>query len=118
MRKAIERLIGQDIPQAPPHGFNQYMREEAARYPQEEVPPPPVDKRNSAVKLVARLKRDDPELAERVVKGELTANAAARQKGWRKPRILVSSPERTAESLRKHMPAEARQALARLFLED
>lgn len=35
---------------------------------------------------VARLKRDDPELAERVVNGEVTPNAAAREKGWRKPR--------------------------------
>jgi hypothetical protein len=31
-----------------------------------------------------RLRRDDPELAERVARGELTANAAAVEKGWRK----------------------------------
>lgn len=68
--------------------------------------------------VVARLKRDDPDLAEQVIRGEVTPNAAARAKGWRKPRIILSSPEKTAESIRKHMPAEARQALARLLMED
>jgi hypothetical protein len=33
----------------------------------------------------ARLRRDDPELLARVEAGELTANAAAVRKGWRKP---------------------------------
>lgn len=68
--------------------------------------------------IVARLKRDDPELAEQVVRGETTANAAARAKGWRKPRIVVSSPERTAQSLRKHMNPDALARLARLLTED
>jgi hypothetical protein len=61
--------------------------------------------------VVARLKRDDPALAERVVRGEVTPNAAAREKGWRKPRIVLSSPERIADSLSRYMPKEA---LARL----
>jgi hypothetical protein len=69
-------------------------------------------------RVVARLKRDDPELAEKVVRGEVTPNAAARSKGWRRARIVISTPERTAESLRKHMPLEARHALARLLLEE
>lgn len=51
---------------------------------------------------VARLKRDDPDMAEQVVNGELTANAAARQKGWRKPRISVTSPHSVASRLRQH----------------
>jgi hypothetical protein len=34
----------------------------------------------------ARLRRDDPDLAARVDRGELSANAAAVLKGWRKPR--------------------------------
>lgn len=54
--------------------------------------------------VVARLKRDAPELADRVVAGEVTPNAAARQMGWRRPRIVVSTPERVAESLRRAMP--------------
>lgn len=56
--------------------------------------------------VVKRLKRDDPELAEKVVRGEVTPNAAAREKGWRKPRIVVSSPERVAASLAKYMSAD------------
>lgn len=67
---------------------------------------------DTADRVVARLKRDDPELADLVVKGAVTPNAAAREKGWRKPRIVLSSPERIADSLRRHMP---REALARLI---
>lgn len=33
------------------------------------------------------MKRDDPDMAERVLDGELNPNAAARSKGWTKPRI-------------------------------
>jgi hypothetical protein len=36
--------------------------------------------------IKARLRRDDPALAARVERGELTANAAAVAKGWRKKR--------------------------------
>jgi hypothetical protein len=64
-------------------------------------------------RVVARLRRDDPELAERVVRGEVTANAAAQEKGWRKPRIVLTSPESVARALRRHMSADA---LARLVL--
>ena len=67
--------------------------------------------------VVARLKRDDPALAERVVRGEVTPNAAAREKGWRKPRIVLSTPERVAASLRKWMPREALTRLAELLSE-
>jgi len=66
--------------------------------------------------IVARLKRDDPALAARVVNGEITANAAARQKGWRRPRIVVSSPESVAASLRRHMTADDLARLAALLV--
>lgn len=46
---------------------------------------------NSVDHVTARLKRDDPALAEDVVAGRLTANAAARQKGWRKPRVAAQA---------------------------
>jgi hypothetical protein len=65
-----------------------------------------ITKGNSADYIVSRLKRDDPELAELVVKGAVTPNAAAREKGWRKPRIVVSSPDRVAASLLKYMSAD------------
>lgn len=61
---------------------------------------------NGAEHTIARLKRDDPELAEKVVRGEVTPNAAAHEKGWRKPRIVVSSPEAVARSLLKYMSAD------------
>ena len=61
---------------------------------------------DTADRVVARLKRDDPELADLVIKGAITPNAAAREKGWRKPRIVVSSPEAVARALLKYMSAD------------
>jgi hypothetical protein len=65
--------------------------------------------------LVSRLKRDNPDLAARVVAGELTPSAAARQMGWRKPTINVSTPERVANSLRQHMTPEQLAELAAIL---
>ena len=48
---------------------------------------------HTADSILARLKRDDPDTAQKVITGELSANAAAHAKGWRKPRIVLSSPE-------------------------
>lgn len=67
--------------------------------------------------LMSRLKRDDPELAQQVVNGEMSTYAAARSKGWKKPRIVVSSPTRVADSLRKHMTPEQLAELADLLQE-
>lgn len=52
--------------------------------------------------ILARLKRDDPELAARVVRGEVSPNAAAMAKGWRKPRVLLTSPATVASAVRQH----------------
>lgn len=60
----------------------------------------------TADSILARLKRDDPDMAQQVVNGELSANAAARIKGWRKPRILVTSPTSVAHRLREHFTAD------------
>jgi hypothetical protein len=53
------------------------------------------------VYTLRRLKRDNPELAERVVNGELSANAAAIQAGFRKPTktIPIDSPESAVQAL-------------------
>lgn len=67
--------------------------------------------------ILARLKRDDPTLADRVVRGEITANAAAREKGWRKERILVTSPEHVAVALRRIMPPPDLSRLVELLKE-
>lgn len=74
--------------------------------------------------IVSRLKRDgesDPKAAalyNEVLAGKVTANAAAREQGWRRPRIVVSTPERIADSLRRHMPREARVRLAELLTKE
>jgi hypothetical protein len=57
-------------------------------------------------RAVRRLKRDAPELAAKVAEGAVTANAAAKEMGWRRPRIVVSTPEKVALSLRRTMPPE------------
>jgi hypothetical protein len=57
-------------------------------------------------------------MAHRVVSGEISAYAAAREKGWRKPRIVVSSPERVADSLRKHMSTDDLARLVALLIQD
>lgn len=72
----------------------------------------------TAERHIRRLKRDDPELADRVVNGELSPYAAARQKGWKPPRIQVTTPERTATHLRKHMTPEALSRLVELLAEE
>lgn len=56
----------------------------------------------SADSILARLKRDDPDLAARVVAGEVSPNAAALIKGWRKPRVLLTSPATVAAAVRRH----------------
>jgi hypothetical protein len=73
--------------------------------------------RETAGATIARLKRDDPVLAERVVNGEMSAYAAARSKGWKPPRIQVTTPERTAVHLRKYMSPDDLALLAKLITE-
>jgi hypothetical protein len=68
--------------------------------------------------VVARLKRDDPTLAKQVVRGEITANAAARAAGIRRPRIVLSTPERIARSLKRHLDEEALWRLIELLKDD
>lgn len=72
---------------------------------------------DTAESTLARLKRDHPDLAQQVIDGELTANAAARQLGWRKPRVLLTSPQQVAVKLRDHYNREDLAELARLICE-
>jgi hypothetical protein len=67
-----------------------------------------------------RLARDHEELFERVKAGELSANAAAIQAGFRSKTISVpvDKPEAVAKSLRKHMTKESLAELARLIEPD
>lgn len=111
MRRQVRQLLGEAIDPAPANGQAGNGRSLSATQatPQE---------RHDAAAIVARLKRDKPELAVRVVAGEVSANAAAQEMGWRHPRIVVSTPERVAASLRKHMPPDQLAELATLLSED
>lgn len=60
---------------------------------------------NSATYALRRLKRDNPELAEQVVAGALSAHAAAVQAGFRKPTWTApADPERLAEAVERRFP--------------
>lgn len=73
--------------------------------------------RESADSILARLKRDDPALAEQVVNGEVTPNAAALAKGWRKPRVLLTNPEHVASKIYDHWSGDQIAELIELLQE-
>jgi hypothetical protein len=52
-----------------------------------------------------------------VVRGEGTANAAARQKGWRPPHIELRDPTVVAARIREHFSREQIDLLIALFSE-
>ena len=63
---------------------------------------------------LARLRRDEPELAKRVEAGELSANAAAIKAGFRYPtmNVRIDSPEAAIRGLlRRFTKAQIKQAL-------
>jgi hypothetical protein len=66
---------------------------------------------NTNTSILARLKRDDPDLAGAVARGEITANAAARQKGWRFPRVELRNPVTVAARIRQHFTDNEIRAL-------
>jgi hypothetical protein len=84
--------------------------------PRERGTNPTPGRSDTRERVIARLKRDDPALAQRVVNGEITANAAARQAGIRKPRIVLTSPASIARALRQHLAAEDIAELIALLL--
>lgn len=92
----VERAWRDEVPAANNHGTNRHTESRHSATGSTE----------RADGILARLKRDDPDLARQVVAGDITANAAARQKGWRKPRILVTSPTSVAHRLREHFTAD------------
>ena len=61
------------------------------------------DRQRDATYILARLRRDEPEMAEKVMAGELSANAAAVQAGIRKRyvRIPAGDVEAAARKLRE-----------------
>ena len=111
MREQVKRLLLEEIPaikQVGSPGHSPNVRDTHIRATTS-------TNADTSERVIARLKRDDPALAEKVIRGEITPNAAARQMGWRKPRIVVSTPEAVAKALRKHMTPDQIQALVRLL---
>jgi hypothetical protein len=119
MREQVRTLLVAEIPAMLPVGSPGLSAKGPARHPNGSGTTIRAPASRNADYIVGRLKRDDPALAEKVSSGEITPNAAAHEKGWRKPRIILSSPERIAESLRRYMPRESLLRLAeRLTKED
>ena len=72
------------------------------------------DRGNSESYTVRRLKRDRPELAEKVIEGEMSANAAAIEAGFRTKTVSVPvmkdgewQVERAGRTLVKHFEGNA-----------
>ena len=74
---------------------------------------------NNPTYALRRLKRDHPELAERVVSGEMSAHAAACEAGFRRRTIAVPSDLDGAVSalVKRFGFTQVREAIARLFLD-
>jgi hypothetical protein len=109
LKERVRQLLDEEVPQAAPRGGDRRSAEfqTSATHLKE----------NTAEHLLSRLKRARPELAERVVRGELTANAAAQQAGIRKPRIVLTSPASIAAALRRNLSEADVAELARLLAE-
>ena len=72
---------------------------------------------NSSAYTIGRLKRDRPDLAERVVKGELKAHAAAIEAGFRERTVPLSlNPEKAARTILRHYAPEEVQRLIRALI--
>lgn len=69
--------------------------------------------RNRADSLLARLKRDRPDLAQQVIDGELSATKAAREAGIITPTVRLGKPTTVAAKLRDHYSREDLAELAR-----
>lgn len=108
VRDLVQQRLREDVPAALPNGRPSKSRGTGVS----------TQTSDTAEAIVAKLKRDDPDLAEQVVRGEVTPNAAALRKGWRKPRIVVSSPESVAAALRKYMSDEDVRLVAKLLAGD
>jgi len=62
---------------------------------------------NNPTYTLRRLKRDHPELAQAVINGEISANAAAIKAGFRKPSLTISyDPESAASAIRRNFGDE------------
>ena len=77
---------------------------------------PTFERGTSATYALRRLQRDRPDLADRVVEGELSANAAMIKAGFRTKTITIPiDPERAARSIKRHFDAQQVRELVKLL---
>jgi hypothetical protein len=116
LRGRVQRLYEEEIQPLAKHGGDRRSEDFQGSTATLKISPEAKD-RGSDYRL-ARLKRDRPDLAERVMAGEVSVYAAVREAGIRKPTVTVTSPESIARSLRKHMSPDDVTALVRLLTDN
>ena len=104
-RKDVQKLINEQIGKLGEYGNNQHTNKEGGDIITS-------SRGTDPTYIVRRLKRDRPDIADRVIAGELSANAAAIEAGFRKKpapfaQILKLLPKLTADER-----AQLRDALA------
>ena len=91
------RLLAEDLEPVAQHGANQHSAGVDNVKSSAEA-----KGGNATTYTLRRLKRDRPDLAERVVSGDLSAHAAAIEAGFRRPAITLTAadPETAAQKIR------------------
>jgi hypothetical protein len=75
------------------------------------------DRGNTRAYTLDRLTRERPDLYERVVNKELTANAAAIEAGWRKRKVQIDpEPQAVVSFILRHFSDEERAYIVRALL--
>lgn len=111
MRRRVRKLLGKEESPERGHGGDRRSGDFQAGATRLK------NQHNTSEQFLARLKREDPGMAQRVIDGELSANEAALAKKWRYPRIVVSTPKRVVEALRNYMTPDDLAEVARLIQE-
>lgn len=74
---------------------------------------------NSKAYSLDKLKRDRPDLFEKVVNNELSANKAMVEAGFRRKQItIIIDPARTAKAIKTHFNHDQRKEIVRLLSDD
>ena len=106
VRGLVRRAIKDDLPETGRHGGDRSKKGNHSCTPN-----------MNADGMLARLKRDRPDLAQRVIGGELSATKAAQIAGFRTPVVRLGKPATVAAKLRDHYSREDLAELARLICE-
>lgn len=106
VRDLVRRAIKDDLPETGRHGGDRSKKGNHSCYPN-----------MNADGMLSRLKRDRPELAQRVIEGEISATKAAQIAGFRTPVVRLGKPATVAAKLRDHYSREDLAELARLICE-